>query len=145
MIVLKKPVLSEKSMRLAKDDCFTFLVDKKARKLQILKAVKRQFDVEPIEIRTANFKAEIKMQRRKRGYFIVSGFKKAIVKLKKGQKIPLFQTEAGSEEMEQESKVVKEKKSLLKGTKVKVEKEMVNKSLEDKTKARKLQVKKGEK
>lgn len=122
-IVIKKPVISEKSMKLAKGGLYTFLVDKKARKPLIGQAVEELFGVKVQAVRTANFKEERKAQKKVRGYFTVPGFKKAYVQLKKGQKIPLFEAEQEETSAETgEGKKVKEKKSLLKGTKVKIEK-----------------------
>lgn len=117
--VLKKPVISEKSMKLAAGGLYTFLVDKKAAKPEIVKAVQERFSVNVVSVKTANFKAERKMQRGRKGYFTVAGFKKALVSLKNGQKIAYFETEEKKPEAKEE---VKEKKSLLKGTKVKIEK-----------------------
>lgn len=127
-IILKKPLITETSMKLVKSGFFTFLVDKKARKPEIARAVRNKFGVDVVAVNTANFKSQTKTQRGKRGYFVVQGFKKAIVKLKPGQNIPLFEAGAKQEpEVEGQTKEkkeikVKEKKSLLKGTKVRIEK-----------------------
>lgn len=120
-IVLKKPIITEKSMKLAAGGLYTFLVDRKAIKPDIAKAVEERFSVHVTSVKTANFKSERKLQRGKRGYFTVSGFKKALVGLKNGQKIAYFETEDEKKEPAKEREV-KEKKSLLKGTKVKIEK-----------------------
>lgn len=105
-------------MKLAKEGVYTFLVEKNARKNLIAQVVEDQFGVDVISVKTANFKGEIRMQRMKRAYYNVPGFKKALVRVKKGQKIGLFETETSEEKEE-----VKEKKSLLKGTKVKIERD----------------------
>lgn len=105
-------------MKLAKEGLYTFLVEKNARKNLIAQVVEDQFGVDVISVKTANFKGEIRMQRMKRAYYNVPGFKKALVRVKKGQKIGLFETETSEEKEE-----VKEKKSLLKGTKVKIERD----------------------
>lgn len=119
-IVLKRPVISEKSMKQAGIGLYTFIVDKKATKPEIAKAVENKFSVDVTSVKTVTFKSETKMQRGRRGYFTVSGFKKAMVNLKNGQKIALFETETPKEEVKEPE--VKEKKSVLKGTKVKIEK-----------------------
>jgi large subunit ribosomal protein L23 len=128
IIVLKKPVITEKSMALARAGLYTFLVDRKARKPQIMKSVKAMFDVDPVSVKVINSKPKSKLQRSRRGRITVSGYKKALVGLKKGQSIKLF--EAPGAETEEATvttaegepvTTVKEKKSLLKGTKVKVE------------------------
>lgn len=134
MIVLLQPVISEKSMGLTKQSYFTFLVDRRARKPEIKAAVKEQFNVDVLNVKTMNIKSQTKLQRTRRGYFTVSAQKKAVVQLKAGQMISLFEIEAegpGGAPKEEVTVTtaegepmteVKEKKSLLKGTKVKVEK-----------------------
>lgn len=118
MIVLKKPQITEKTMKLASQGMYTFIVDKDARKPAIIQAVESQFNVNVTAVKTATFKDEKKTRRGKRGYFMTGGYKKAIVGLKDGQKIALFETETAKSEEKEE---VEEKKSLLKGTKVKIE------------------------
>lgn len=125
--ILKKPIISEKSMKLVKNGLFTFLVDKNAQKVDVLKSVKLLFGVDPIHIKMANFKGVIKWQRSKRGKTKTQGYKKAIVRLKKDQKIDLFQPQEEKVEVTTaEGEVIaKEKKSMLTGTKVKIEKENI--------------------
>lgn len=122
-IIIKKPLITEKTMQMANAGMYTFLVEKAAKKPMIEKAIENMFGVDVLSIKTVNYKEERKMQRTRRGIFTVSGFKKAIVKLKEGQKIDAFSEalkETAVEEGEPE-KEVKEKKSVLKGTKVKIE------------------------
>lgn len=120
-IIIEKPLITEKTMKLAKVGLFTFIVSKFADKKMIAKEVARMFKVDVVAVKTANFKDEVKMQRGRRGYFIKPGLRKAVVILKKGQKIALFEVEKSGQEPAKEVKAVKEKKSLLKGTKVKIE------------------------
>lgn len=125
MIILKRPIISEKSMKLAGAGLYTFMVDRDATKPQIAKSVSEQFKVDILRIRTFNIKGEMKMQRRVRKIYKEPNFKKAIVQVKKGQTIPIF--EAPKEEdvvvttAEGEPQVLKEKKDILRRTKVKVE------------------------
>lgn len=116
-------------MNLTKTNFYTFQVDLKANKEQIAKLVKNKFNVDVLSVRTIKVAGKNKMQRTRRGFFSTSPIKKAIVQVKKGQKIPLF--EVAEEEKEEvkvktaEGEVVgttKEKKSLLGRTKVKIEK-----------------------
>lgn len=120
--LIKKALISEKSMKDAKTGFYTFIVEKMARKLDLKKAIEEKFDVNVVDIRTANYKDLEKSQRKVRSTYTISGYKKAIVKLKKGQKINLFETEAAVVETTETEPEVKEKKSLLSGTKVKIEK-----------------------
>lgn len=124
-VILRKPIISEKSMKLAGNGEYTFLVDKKATKPQIVKAVADQFKVLVLRVRTINIKGEVKSQRRVRRNYRTAGFKKALVQIKKGQVIPIF--EAPKDEVtvttaEGEPQILKEKKNLLGRTKVRVEK-----------------------
>lgn len=120
-IILKRPIITEKSNKVSKDGVFTFLVAKLARKDEIKKAIEEKFDVKVVSVKTANFVAQTKSQRSRKGYFTVSGFKKAMVQLKKGQTIGLFAQESAEAEVKTADSV-KEKKSLLKSTKIKIEK-----------------------
>jgi large subunit ribosomal protein L23 len=125
MIVLQKPIITEKSMKMASEGLYTFLVSKEANKLQITKAVIEAFKVTVLNVKTINVKGEIKQQRKVRKTFMTKGYKKALVQVKKGQIIPIF--EAPKEEVtvttaEGEPQVMKEKKDILRRTKVRVEK-----------------------
>lgn len=120
-IILQKPVISEKSTKLAAKNMYTFLVDKNARKSVIAKAVKEIFGVDPVSVKIANFKGEKRQQRSRKGIYKVNDVKKAIIALKKGQNIPLFNAEEIKEASVESSGSVKEKKSRLRGTKVRIE------------------------
>lgn len=125
MIILQKPIITEKSMKLAGNGLYTFLVSKAANKLQIAKTVKELFKVDVINVKTINVKGVVKMQRRVRKSFKTSAFKKALVQVKKGQIIPIFEApkeEAVVTTAEGETQVLKEKKDILRRTKVRVEK-----------------------
>lgn len=129
--VLLRPIINEKSMSLIKQSFYTFEVDKRATKEQISRVVAKKFDVSVLSVRTVNLPAKKKIQRAKRASFYQPSIKKAIVGIKKGQKIALF--EAPEQEKVEVSKApagavktaegetIKEKKSLLRGTKVKIE------------------------
>lgn len=127
--VILKPLVNEKSMALVKDGMYTFLIDRDATKELVAKVVKQKFSVDVLSVKTINVKPKTKQQRSRKGHFTTAAFKKAIVKVKKGQRIALFEEATKVEEdvtvttAEGEKKAeVKEKRSLLKGTKVKIEK-----------------------
>lgn len=84
-----EPVLTEKSLSLAKEGNYTFRVDPRLNKFQIKELIEKTFDVKVSGIRTLNKAGEIKMtvQGRKR---IIRPQKKAIVTLKTG-KIDIFE------------------------------------------------------
>lgn len=131
MGAILRPIISEKSMGLTKTNFYTFEVEKSATKKEVEKEVGNKFKVDVLKVKIINVPSKRKTQRTRKGYFRTPSFKKAIVQLKKDQKITLFEQVS-----EEEAKVtiaetepeVKEKKSLLKGTKVRIEKQ----TLEDK-------------
>jgi large subunit ribosomal protein L23 len=87
--VIIRPVVSEKSYVLATADRYTFRVHADAHKTQIKQAIEQLFDVNVVEVRTLSVKSKPK----RRGY--TSGrtraWKKAIVQVRPGQTIPIFQ------------------------------------------------------
>src|SRR3954451_12888063 len=91
--VLIRPVVSEKSYVLAAVDKYTFRVHPDAHKTQIRQAVEDLFDVKVVDVRTMSVKSKPK----RRGY--TSGrtrsWKKAIVQVRPGDTIPIFQGLAG--------------------------------------------------
>jgi large subunit ribosomal protein L23 len=125
---LKRPLVSEKSMLIARTSVYTFEVSLNARKEEIKKIVEEKFKVNVVSVKTLKVKGKTKMQRSRKGYYITSPVKKALVQLEKGQKIALFENVAKEgEEVKittaDDVPVVKEKKSLLGRTRIKVEKE----------------------
>ncbi len=93
--VIIRPVVSEKSYVLSANDKYTFRVHPDAHKTQIRHAVEELFDVKVVEVRTMSVKSKPK----RRGY--TSGrtrqWKKAIVQLRAGDSIPIFQGLQGLE------------------------------------------------
>lgn len=131
MIVLKKPVISEKSMKLAQNGLYTFVVAKEATKPIVAKEVADRFKVKVLEVKIINTKGKEKSQRKVRKSYTTSGVKKALVQVKKGDTIAIFETPKEEEVIptsvgtEGEPVKLKEKKDLLGRTKVKVEKSAV--------------------
>ena len=81
------PNITEKSSSLSEFNKVVFKVHKGASKNSIKKSVEKIFKVNIIKINTINLKGKTKIVRNKRAY--KSGYKKAIVTLKKGQSIDL--------------------------------------------------------
>lgn len=129
MIILKRPIVTEKSMKLSEGHFYTFEVDKNATKLQIAKAVANKFNVKVLKVKTINVKGGVKSQKRVRKIYQTSGFKKAMVQISKNQKIALFETPKSEEvtvtTAENAPIKLKEKKDIFGRTKVKVEKSAV--------------------
>ncbi|MHB8171529.1 MAG: 50S ribosomal protein L23 [Thermincolia bacterium] len=88
--VLKKPVVSEKTMGLLAENKYTFLVDPAANKIEIKNAVQKVFKVTVLDVRTISVKGKVKRMGKHVGK--TSDKKKAIVTLKDGDKIELFET-----------------------------------------------------
>jgi len=90
-LLIKKPIISEKSFSLAGNGVYTFLVDLKSEKKQIAREVKELFKVDVVSVNIVNIPGKIK--RVKKGFGKRSDIKKALVKIKKGQKISIFEVE----------------------------------------------------
>jgi len=82
-------LLTEKTLKLAKENKYTFLVEPKINKDQIKKAIEKIFNVKVIKVKDLNYKkrtrgkTKIKSTRAK--------FKKAIVELQLGQTISVVE------------------------------------------------------
>jgi large subunit ribosomal protein L23 len=86
-----KPVVTEKSYGLAAFDKYVFKVDPSASKYQIKQAVKDLFKVDVVKVSTVK-KASRTVRSMKTGKYVsLPVTKKAIVQIKKGQKIEIFQ------------------------------------------------------
>ena len=81
------PNVTEKSTSLSELNKVVFKVHKGANKNTIKKNIEKIFKVNVIKINTINLKGKSKIVRNKKAY--KSGYKKAIVTLKKGQSIDL--------------------------------------------------------
>lgn len=128
MIVIKRAIITEKSMKLAQGGLYTFEVDKKATKDLIGKIVAETFNVKVLGVKVTNVKGKMKMQRRIRKSYRRAGMKKAFVQVKKGDKIAIFETpkeDVVVTTAEGEPQIMKEKKDILGRTKVRVEKSAV--------------------
>ncbi|QGU00780.1 LSU ribosomal protein L23p (L23Ae) [Candidatus Syntrophocurvum alkaliphilum] len=87
--IIIKPVISERSMDLLNEDKYTFIVDKKANKSEIKTAIEKIFKVRVEKVRTINVKGKPKRMGRFEGK--KPDRKKAIVTLKSGDKIRIFE------------------------------------------------------
>jgi len=87
--VLIKPLVSEKSISLMEQNKYPFVVDKSANKIEIKHAVQELFKVTVTNVTTMNVKGKIKRMGRYEGKR--PDRKKAIVTLKPGDKIKVFE------------------------------------------------------
>lgn len=86
--IIIKPVVTEKSMDLLADNKYTFIVDRKANKTEIKNAIEGIFKVKVDKVTTMIVKGKVKRMGRFEGK--TPNRKKAIVTLKPGHKIRLF-------------------------------------------------------
>jgi large subunit ribosomal protein L23 len=93
--VIIRPVVSEKSYVLSAAHKYTFRVHPDAHKTQIRQAIESLFDVHVVEVRTVNVKSKPKRRGVSRGR--TRSWKKAIVQVREGQSIPIFQGLEGAD------------------------------------------------
>ena len=87
--VIIRPVVSEKSYVLSAVNKYTFRVHPDAHKTQIRQAVESLFGVGVLEVRTMSVKSKPKRRGVIRGR--TRSWKKAIVEVRTGDTIPIFQ------------------------------------------------------
>ena len=88
--VLIKPMFTEKSTNLRHDmGKVSFYVAEKATKLDVKEAVKRLFGIEVVKVNTCLTRG--KLRRRGMHYYRAPKYKKAVVTLKPGQVLPIFE------------------------------------------------------
>lgn len=90
--LVKRPILTEKSVRLIENNQYTFDVDPKLTKIQIKECIESIFSVQVVGVNTH------RPPRRKRRLGMYQGYKKqykrAIVTIKAGQTIQLISNES---------------------------------------------------
>ncbi len=85
-LIIKKPRITEKSgLKAEQESVYTFEVTTKANKKNVAKAVKELYKVTPVKVNITNLPAKKIFSRGKFGR--KTGVKKAVVYLKKGDKI----------------------------------------------------------
>ncbi len=86
--IIKRPLSSEKSVGDREtSNSYHFEVDRKVNKIQVKEAVEKLFEVKVLAVRTLNKVGKTRKYRNK--IFKTSGWKKAIVTLKEGERIDL--------------------------------------------------------
>ncbi|NCO32773.1 MAG: 50S ribosomal protein L23 [Armatimonadetes bacterium] len=88
-VLIERPMITEKSVIGARKGKYTFKVHPDANKIEIHKAIEEKFKVKVLKVNTINVPGKKKrMGRFPEGR--TASWKKAIVTLAPGQKIPLF-------------------------------------------------------
>ncbi len=95
--ILKKPVITEKSLAQAALGRYTFEVDGQAHKREIAQVIERTFSVHVLGVKIINLKGKKRRFGPKRKEVITASYTKAIAQLKPEEKIDLF-TVPGQEE-----------------------------------------------
>lgn len=85
---LKIPYITEKAVNLSEKDFYVFKVSQKANKTAVKKAVEETYKVDVEKITMINTKGKKVGRGRMAGF--KKGFRKALVKIKKGQKIEVM-------------------------------------------------------
>ena len=89
MEVIQRPMITEKSTALQERGKYTFEVAENANKHQVKQAVENTFNVEVVKVNMITIHPKWRGPGRRRG--LTSASKKAVVTLKKGQKIEFFE------------------------------------------------------
>ena len=84
---IRNPIITEKATILSEQNKTVFKVHEKANKKTIKKNIEKLFKVNVIKVNIINLKSKIKLKQGRPSK--KSGYKKAIVTLKKGQSIDL--------------------------------------------------------
>jgi large subunit ribosomal protein L23 len=87
--VLVRPVISEKSYALIAEGKYTFRVNDRAHKTQVAQAVEEVFGVSVAAVRTSKVRAKPKRRGLTKGRS--RAWKKAVVQLRPGERIELFE------------------------------------------------------
>ncbi len=92
-LILKKPIISEKSEMLSeKSNKYSFVVDKRANKIEIKLAVEARYGVNVTRVNTVIMPSKKKVKNTRSGMIIgrKPAYKKAIVSLADGEEIDFF-------------------------------------------------------
>jgi large subunit ribosomal protein L23 len=92
MEVLKRPLITEKIAVLNEKGVYGFLVDLKANKIEIAKAVKDMYNVTVVNVRTVRYagKPKTRMTKSRMTTGRTAAYKKAIVQIAEGEIIDFY-------------------------------------------------------
>ena len=86
--LVKNPIISEKTTQLAALRKYVFLVDKNAAAPEVKKVIENIYKINIVNVNIVNAKS--KKRRLGRSVGVKSGYKKAIITLKSGQKLDII-------------------------------------------------------
>jgi large subunit ribosomal protein L23 len=87
--IIIEPVVTEKTNIMRERHQYTFRVDARANKFQIMQTVARQFSVHPLKCNVITVRPKPKRLRNREG--LTSSWKKAIITLPPEEKISIFE------------------------------------------------------
>jgi large subunit ribosomal protein L23 len=93
MSIIIKPIITEKITKESEVfNRFGFVVDRKANKVQIRKAVEATYGISVVSVNTMNYRADRTTKYTKSGLISgkTSAYKKAIVQVKEGETIDFY-------------------------------------------------------
>ena len=93
MSIIIKPIITEKITKEGEIfNRFGFVVDKKANKVQIKKAIEAAYGISVVTVNTMNYRADRTTKYTKSGLISgkTSAYKKAIVQVKEGETIDFY-------------------------------------------------------
>lgn len=93
MGIIQKPIITEKMNEMGeKLHRYGFIVDNKANKVQIRKAIEELYDVDVVAVNTMNYSGKTKSRATKAGYIAgrTKAYKKAIITVAEGQSIDFY-------------------------------------------------------
>jgi large subunit ribosomal protein L23 len=86
--IIKYPLITEKAYHMSAKGQYVFVVDKHTNKVEVRKAIKKIYNVDPVSVNTVTIRGERQKFRGVAGKKVT--LKKAIVTLKKGQKLDIM-------------------------------------------------------
>ena len=87
--IIIKPVVTEKSVDLMQENKYCFKVAKDANKIEIKNAIEEIFKVTVVTVNTVNVHGKMKRMGRTQG--MTASWKKAVVTLREGDSIEVFE------------------------------------------------------
>ena len=89
-MLIKRPLVTEKSIANQNVGKYSFVIDKRATKFQLASEFEKLFAIKPLAVNIFNTKGKVKSNWKTRKPIFKSDLKKAIITVKKDQKIDLL-------------------------------------------------------
>ncbi|MBU1117668.1 50S ribosomal protein L23 [Patescibacteria group bacterium] len=90
MIIIKRPVVTEKAITAQSNGKYTFIVTAKANRNQVAASFEELFGIKPLKVNMLVCKGKVKTNWKTRSPIYKPNLKKAIVTIEKGQIIDLL-------------------------------------------------------